>query len=84
MVCSEFIIIIFFFLCQLDQTHLKFGCVNMDNTMGIISTKKNSDSPVNKKYFLWSCSCHLQINSIISFNLICKMFKLKVSIYFLK
>ena len=46
------LLLFFFFLCQLDQTHLKFGCVNMDNTMGIISTKKNSDSPVNKKYFL--------------------------------
>lgn len=46
------LLLLLFFLCQLDQTHLKFGCVNMDNTMGIISTKKNSDSPVNKKYFL--------------------------------
>lgn len=83
MASSEFSFWIFF-VYQLDQANLKLDCVNMNNIMRIISTKKNNDSLLKKNYFLWSCSCHLQINSIIPFNLICKIFNLNMSIYFLQ
>lgn len=83
MASSEFPFSVFF-LCQLDQAYLKLDCVNMNNIMGIIGTKKNNDSLVKKNYFLWCCSCHLQINSIIPFILICKIFNLNMSIYFLQ